>query len=106
MKTNKLILRLAAATAMTVATCVSIVACSGDDSNSTPTNTQDAGNRDTGNNSDTGTPDTGVDGSCESDASNCNSCVTPDQDRFNACSQYAVYCIPFDNSTVPQHPAK
>lgn len=40
-------------------------------------------------------------GACKSDAATCNSCFTPAQDPLNACSAYAVNCIPFDNTRVP-----
>jgi hypothetical protein len=108
MNTSKLTLRLAAAAAVALLTSVGFVACGGDDSTAGPTIDVDSGTHDTGSTQDTGNSTDGNNndvGNCVSDASNCNSCVTPQQDRYNACSQYAVNCIPFDNSTVPQHPS-
>jgi hypothetical protein len=35
------------------------------------------------------------------DAQVCNSCYTPTQDPINGCSAYAVNCVPYDNSQLP-----
>jgi hypothetical protein len=46
-------------------------------------------------------------GSCQSDASTCNTCYTPAQaaaDPYNGCSPYTAACIPFDPTRVPTHP--
>jgi len=35
---------------------------------------------------------------CAPDASTCNSCVTPQQDPYNACSSFTGGCVPFDDT--------
>ena len=111
MKTTKLTIALATF-ALTISSAA-FVACGGDDSQPAGPQQHDASApTDSGSNPDMGTthmdggsdsniPDTG---SCMSDAANCNSCVTPAQDPYNACSSATTNCVPFDPSRVPQHP--
>jgi hypothetical protein len=35
---------------------------------------------------------------------NCNSCTTPAEDPYNACSAATGGCVPFDNARVPRGP--
>ena len=85
-----------------------IAACSSDNSASpgpTPHDSGSGGGQDTGTGGrDAGSPnDSGnvpdVDPNCHSDAARCNSCVTPQQDPYHACSSATANCVKFDNAT-------
>ena len=111
MKTTHLLAPLAGI-AIALAATAGLVACSSDDTNGgNPTPTRDGGGgmdssmgMDTGSQTDTGggsDSSNDVNTNCMSDAANCNSCVTPAQDPYNACSSATANCIKFDNSRVP-----
>ena len=111
MNTNRLLVTLASL-ALAVAGSTAVVACSSDD-NANPAPAPLDASSSTDSSADTG-PDTGggngdssTDGGapdatpCTSDATTCNSCVTPQQDPLHACSPATANCIPFDNTRVP-----
>jgi hypothetical protein len=118
MKTTTTTLRLAAALLLTLASSVGIVACGGDDNAGNPGPTPHDGGMDNtnpmndahpGNDVANDTPNptdspNDTNPNCMSDAATCNSCVTPMQDPYNACSSYTANCIPFMASRVPTHP--
>jgi hypothetical protein len=100
MNTRRFILRLAGAMVCMVAVGSAVAACSDDSTDAAPMPRNDGGNnQDTGSASDGGND---VDPSCQSDASTCNSCTTPANDPYNACSEQAANCVPFDNNRVPK----
>jgi hypothetical protein len=117
-------LRLAVAALLALASSVAGVACSGDNSGNPGPTPHDSGTQQdtsmgmdvqqsndspSSHDSPTGNDagDAGTDSSnpnCTSDAMICNSCVTPQQDPYNACSTATTNCIPFDKTRVPSHP--
>ena len=85
--------------AATTAGVGALASCS-DDDNPAPSGvipSEDAG-------VDTGTSVVPETGACTSDAATCNSCATPAEDPYNACSESAGNCVPFDNERVPRDP--
>jgi hypothetical protein len=77
---------------LTIAAVAVLFACSSDD-NPTPTVTPGA---------DAQPPNADASTCIEG---NCNTCTTPSEDPYNACSAAAGGCVPFDNDTrVPRGP--
>jgi hypothetical protein len=120
---TKTSLRLATAALLVIASSVAGVACGGDNSGNPGPTVHDSGtpqdgamggmdvqpgNDAPGNNDGPSNMDAGTDSNpnpnCTSDATTCNSCVTPTQDPYNACSTATTNCIPFDKTRVPSHP--
>jgi hypothetical protein len=105
---NNLHILKALGAALVAASFASFAACSSssDSGNPTPQNHPDSGmmmmtGNDAGGGTDANsTPD--ANNGCQSDASNCNSCVTPAMDPLNACSSQTGNCIPFDDTRVPK----
>jgi len=97
-----------------------VYGCSSGDNNNPGPSSHDGGNDSTGSSGSSSSGSSSGSGSgsgsgsssgsssgsaCTSDASTCNSCATPSQDPYNACSQYTTNCIPFQKSRVPTHPS-
>jgi hypothetical protein len=105
MKTHKLTLRLGIAALTVIASCLTFAACSSDDTTNSGPTAHDGGNDATVDSpANDATPDNATDSNCTSDAGNCNSCVTPQQDPLNACAPGTANCISFDKGRVPSHP--
>jgi hypothetical protein len=119
MNSRKLLVRLATLAGVAAFASATAYGCSsGDNSNAGPSN-HDGGNDATSSGSGSGSggadssgSSSGTDapvidtGSCQSDASTCNSCYTAAQaaqDPLNACAPETANCIPF-TKTVPSHP--
>jgi hypothetical protein len=79
--------------AITTGVVGALASCSSDD-NPAPSVIPSNGGRD----SDAPREDSG----CASDADTCNSCVSPVENPYNACSPAAGNCVRFDNGRVPQ----
>ena len=123
MNTPKSSFRLAAIVMFASVAASVAIACSGDNSNGTPTvdggMTADStapGDDSSMMNSDSSmTTDSNMNpvdspsldtGSCMSDAGTCNSCYSAAQasaDPYNACSVYGTACQRFDATRVPSH---
>lgn len=84
---------IAGVLAVTLSGAGLLASCS-DDDNPAPAgpNVPDGGNgTDSGGGADTGP--------CVSDRPTCNSCTSATDDPYNACSEAAGGCVPFDNDT-------
>jgi hypothetical protein len=81
---------------------VSLAACT-DDDNPIPATLKDASTSDA-TATDAGATEAAVDSACQPTSPKCNSCVTDDQDPYNACSSAVTDCVPFDNGRIPQGP--
>jgi hypothetical protein len=107
MNTSKIFAPLAGIAILLASSSAFVAACSSSDSNTQPGPTaHDSGSSavdsgvgiDAGGSTDSGSlPD--VDPNCHSDAANCNSCVTAQQDPYNACATATSGCVKFDNKT-------
>jgi hypothetical protein len=88
METRNLTLGLFLAATLTAGSALLFAACSSSSSPAGPTSHE-------------GGTDDGSSGGPQGPA--CNDASTPQQDPYNACTQYVGNCIPFTR-TVPQHP--
>jgi hypothetical protein len=113
MSTRTLRLRLAFVASIAAVASVAAYGCSSGDNSGNPTpsghdaggdSTASSSGGDSGGSSGQDAPSPIDTGSCTSDASTCNSCLTAAQDPLNACAPETVNCQPFSASRVPTHP--